>query len=80
MVVFAISVFGTTLPHIFYGESLLSHMKTMQGGGAMVPFNSNSTDNGTSFLINDPSANLCRSADLGNMLALNRTMKSEYRK
>lgn len=77
MVVFAISVFGTTLPHIFYGESLLSHMKTMQGGGPMsVPHNS--LNHSPGFHFSDPSANLCRSEEIGNMLSLNRTLKSEW--
>lgn len=82
MVVFAISVFGTTLPHIFYGESLLNHMNAMQGRGQLVASPMNQSwlhahqQNGTHFGFTDLPANLCMSQEPGSDL-LNKTMKSE---
>lgn len=88
MVVFAISVFGTTLPHIFYGESLLNHMNAMQGRGPVASAYVNRSDsldmamwsqNGTMNTIpamNDLPANLCISPDMGGLIP-NKTARSE---
>ena len=90
MVVFAISVFGTTLPHIFYGESLLNHMNAMQGRGPMMAasaaYHNKSQDmhlgmmmdNGTSsVVIQDLPANLCSGLGMGDALNGSRTAKSK---
>lgn len=85
MVVFAISLFGTTLPHIFYGESLLNHMNTMQGRGPLVAYPTHShlnssmlQDNATSNLaMSEMPANLCINNELGSPF-LNRPPKSEW--
>lgn len=87
MVVFAISLFGTTLPHIFYGESLLNHMNTMQGRGPLVPYTTTTMmgnrtdslamllDNSTNFGLSDLPDNLCH--EMGSQ-SLNRSEKSEF--
>lgn len=81
MVVFAISVFGTTLPHIFYGESLLNNKNAMQGRGSMIQLHNKSeslmgADNSTHFPFNDFSVNLCRNPEMGGSF-LNRSLKGE---
>lgn len=82
MVVFAISVFGTTLPHMFYGESLLNHMNSMQQrtNGPLVSYLNRSEflvpENGTSVTINDLATNLCFTQDMNNPF-MNGTEKSK---
>lgn len=84
MVVFAISVFGTTLPHIFYGESLLNNKNAMQGRGSMPQLHNKSdtlmgADNSTHFPFTDFSVNLCRNPEMGGSF-LNRSLKGKLQK
>lgn len=82
---FAISVFGTTLPHIFYGERLLNHKNAMQGHGQAVAQFHNKTDfplgldNSTNSLASDLSMNLCRNPELHDIFT-KQSLKSEWRK
>lgn len=75
MVVFAISVFGTTLPHIFYGESLLMNKNAMQGRGSGTM---SIIDNNATSSSNDTFVNVCRSHALSTDSFLNRTLKGRW--